>query len=735
MKTPYSSFKKGISRTITHPVTVAAVSVIWISLIFLAVVMTLNLSNIEDKLEEQLKSYADIFSADDLPIACEAQLFPFFYSADGGAVNVTDHDITDWTRLRETALNGGKLRSWKYDPSILIAELPCGLALTPVDANQITKFPRADDAELQFTGYDFKLSFARDTKGQSLYIMGRIRSSSRNMLPGQFRLRLDYADRTHQYFTLKYAGGDLIWNPWIPYHSESANNELLLDATGQYGVKFKGTWWDTDTPELKGRYFELRVDNVEMVTAFDIAAEKLDEEKRVQFRVGTHDPVPLHEETKMYQITRNLPQNIAFELFLIRGNLPPVPLARSPVHGDQTSEPRSPSLERGWLPWVDYSAEMLNLTSKLYFFVQGHEPCPTAFSPARLGTEPFLCFLEPEHDLFPYRLRAGTFLPKDKSGDRGLVLVEETPSVKYRDLKLSIFSVLLIVLLIMFLVYMNRRRKEALDRQAAALDKLRDAHSVLDQRRSELEQMNRALANYAGIFIHEGRRRLALINEKVKNILALANLQGSEEEKTIDEHFDSVTARLLQSTKVFHYREIVRRKIARHGHEPFYLIESIEGILEDYGPEIQFQWTLEGRKGTELSATGLDDPKKDDSPDFYFVQAMENIIVNAVRYHIRGTPITISLETEHADAIIRVSNLGPTVPEDKLASVFEFGTRFSGAGRQPAEAEEPTGAGRGHFGVGLFITKQVIEGYQGTCRMENDPDGTGVIVTVRVPCS
>ena len=722
-----------MSRAVTHPVAIAAVNAVWISLLFLVVVVAMTLSNIEEKMKEQLESYVEVFSTNDPPIACQAQLFPFFYSADGGAVNVTDHDDTDWDSLREAAERDGELQPSPYDPSTLIAGLPCGVAHTPIAANQVTPHPRAKNVDLQLTGYDFKLRLARDPEGKSLYILGHIGSPRQEIMPGQLRLRLDYADLTHQYFILESASGNMRWKPEISYYSGSTDGEMLLEATGRHGVEFEGTWWDSGTPERKETKFEIRLDNVKEVTAFDIAAEKLDEANRVQFWAGPRYPVPLHEELEMYQLTRNLPRNVDYELYVIPDNRPPVLLTKSRVLGGQAAEVRSPSRVGGWLQWFEHSAQVLSLASRLVFYVNGYEPCPIGLSEASPETETCFLSLDPGRDLFPFRLRRGAFVEVDRSDDEGLVFVEETPYVREQDLVVAAFSVALIVLLIMFLAYMNRRRKEALDRRSRALDALTGAHKELDQRRSELEQMNRALANYAGIFIHEGRTRLVRINELVKNVLGIANLKGSTQEKALDKLFVELTARLRQSIRVFHYREIVREKIATNGDRRFFLIESVEGIMDDYD-DITFDHPFEGRTGPGLSATGLDDPKKDDSPDLYFVQAMENVIANAVRYRTRGSKITISLETEDKDVIIRVSNQGPTVPEDKLDSVFEFGMRVSGAGRRPVETEEDEGAGHTHFGVGLFITRQIIEGYQGACRMENKPNGTGVIVTLRVPC-
>lgn len=733
MQTACNSIKKAVSRIVSHQATVAALSAVGLSVIFFVVVVALILSSTEYKLEEHLDSYADIFSTDALPTNCHARYFPFFYSADGGAVSVTDHDITDWEELHTAAVRENKLTPAEYPPIYFaerayFAERPCGYAFTPIDANRIVRLARSDDANVQLPRHTFELRFAQDKSDGTLYIMGHIMSSGRDMFADQFRLHLHYADRRSQSFTLDRKDGHL---QWTPTNKESDDNQMLFRVAGRHGVEFSGTWWDTDSHERRNRYFEIRLDNIEMVMAIEFASEKLDERFRPQIRVGVLNPIPLNEELRTYQITKHLPRNSAYELFLIRKDKLPVSLAR-PL------DPRDPdTLHQGDVaPWTDYMTRVLRMASGLYFFVVGHEPCASNFATVHSRAGTCFRFVRSGQDLFPYRLSMGKLLPEDPDGNLRLVVVEETPVARYRDFMLSILSVPLPVLLIMFLAYMNRRRRDALRSRNETLDSLRLAHSELDQRRSDLEQMNRALQSYAGIFIHEGRRRLDLLRDKVSNVLASANLQGSEQEAAIDELFVSVTARLRQSTSIFQYREIVRRKIAQHGHNRFSLNEAIEGILEDYDSEIAFLSPFNDAEGPELHGTGLPDPQKDDAPNLYFVQAMDNVIANAVRHRIRGTSVTVSLELDHTEAVIRVSNKGMTVPEDKLADVFDFGTRFSGARGQSENTElRDDAASGGHFGVGLFVTKQIIDGYQGTCHMENHKDGTGVIVTLRVPCA
>ena len=732
MKTAYRAMKNRVSRALPYPVTIAALSAISISIILIFTFLTMTLSNVKEELEVNLHKYVRFFASDSRPFACELMTFPFFYNVDAEALNVEDHHIEDWSILTESSKRS-KLQTSSQDPSILYEPRPCGLARTPLDASHSTGRWRADDAKQQFTGYDFAIQFARDTIAQSLYIMGHIETSSQDMLPEQFSLRLDYADRTQQSFTLVPQDRQLVLKASFLYHFDPSSPKLSPEQEPSHGVTFTGTSWVTVTPLQADKYFEIRLDNAGMITAFDIAAEKLDDKEGVRFRAGTRAPIPLDEETHLYQLTRKMLEPVAYELYLLPKDLPPVLMSNSRVRRDQKGEVSPVSRQPGRLPRSYYLSELLSPAYKLYFLFAGIGPCSTAVTSAPPGTETCFRITGPEHNFVSYRLRMGKKFWRDRlyqnEGEvEALVFVEKALNFTHWHLVLSMSSVPFVVPLVGFLAHTNRRKNDAILAQTRTSEQLADANA-------KLEEKNRTLADAARVFAHEGRRCLDRTNALIKEVIVAADLQGSREERNIDHGFRDVRTRLLQSPDVLRLPEIVQDGIQRCGHERFSPRESINGVLEDYeGSEFHFPEPLPGNEEPTLPATALDDPQKSDSsPDHYFVQAMEKIISNAVHYHTPRTTISISLEADRKHVFIHVSNHGPTVPREKLDAVFEYGTRFTGATQKPSEVEESEDAGHAHLGIGLFITKQIVEGYNGSCRMANEPDGTGVIVTIRVP--
>jgi two-component system, OmpR family, sensor histidine kinase KdpD len=83
-----------------------------------------------------------------------------------------------------------------------------------------------------------------------------------------------------------------------------------------------------------------------------------------------------------------------------------------------------------------------------------------------------------------------------------------------------------------------------------------------------------------------------------------------------------------------------------------------------------------------------------------FQQALSNIVLNAVNYTPAGTEITIKASREADNISIIISDTGPGIKEDELPFVFDKFYRAKGS---------PPGG----IGLGLTITKGIIESHEG----------------------
>ena len=109
------------------------------------------------------------------------------------------------------------------------------------------------------------------------------------------------------------------------------------------------------------------------------------------------------------------------------------------------------------------------------------------------------------------------------------------------------------------------------------------------------------------------------------------------------------------------------------------------------------------------------------------VQVFGNLISNALSFSPEGETVRISLKEEDGIITVYVEDSGPGIPESKIETVFE---RFY--------TERPDHEDYGsHSGLGLSISKQIIDAHEGTIWAENilDKDGkrAGARFCVQLP--
>ena len=106
----------------------------------------------------------------------------------------------------------------------------------------------------------------------------------------------------------------------------------------------------------------------------------------------------------------------------------------------------------------------------------------------------------------------------------------------------------------------------------------------------------------------------------------------------------------------------------------------------------------------------------------YLKQALLNLLLNAAHALSRKAPIgeqariTLGVQTDGGHAIVRVRDNGPGIPSEQLERVFApyFTTRPGGAG------------------LGLPITKRIIEAHDGSISAKSTP-GRGATFEIRLP--
>lgn len=103
------------------------------------------------------------------------------------------------------------------------------------------------------------------------------------------------------------------------------------------------------------------------------------------------------------------------------------------------------------------------------------------------------------------------------------------------------------------------------------------------------------------------------------------------------------------------------------------------------------------------------------------VQVFRNLLGNALSFSPAHGKVWVRARMVGAMAEVAIEDEGPGIPEQKLESIFE---RFY--------SERPRGERFGqHSGLGLSISKQIVEGLRGTITAENRRDTAGAISGAR----
>jgi two-component system, OmpR family, sensor histidine kinase ChvG len=159
-------------------------------------------------------------------------------------------------------------------------------------------------------------------------------------------------------------------------------------------------------------------------------------------------------------------------------------------------------------------------------------------------------------------------------------------------------------------------------------------------------------------------------------------------------------------------------ELSRSELEPVDLESLINGVVESYGrgndtKKVKIQ-TLIMREN--MTVLGLPDR---------LGQVMRNLIDNAWSFSEQGAAIKVDVSEEGGVVVVEISDDGPGIPANKLEAIFN---RFY------SERPKEEIFGR-HSGLGLSISRQIVEAHGGTLTARNKEinEGKGAIFRMELP--
>ena len=126
-------------------------------------------------------------------------------------------------------------------------------------------------------------------------------------------------------------------------------------------------------------------------------------------------------------------------------------------------------------------------------------------------------------------------------------------------------------------------------------------------------------------------------------------------------------------------------------------------------------------KITEFVYRGEQNPVYAKVSDYRIEQLLDKIVDNAIDFHRTNSPIKVQLDRGREFLHITVANRGPLLPLELQNSLFDSMVSQRGPHSQL------------HFGLGLYVVRQIAEYHGGSVQANNLADGSGVVFTVQLP--
>lgn len=146
--------------------------------------------------------------------------------------------------------------------------------------------------------------------------------------------------------------------------------------------------------------------------------------------------------------------------------------------------------------------------------------------------------------------------------------------------------------------------------------------------------------------------------------------------------------------------------------------KSKAGLVFEVAP---VQWPTGDQPGVNAAAG----PFRISGVESRLVQVLQNLLANAFSFSPPGSRIVVRIDRTHEEngdwVVASVEDEGPGIPKNSTQRIFD---RFY--------SERPEGEQFGtHSGLGLSISRQIVEAHGGTIRAENRTDAKGKVIGAR----
>jgi signal transduction histidine kinase len=243
-------------------------------------------------------------------------------------------------------------------------------------------------------------------------------------------------------------------------------------------------------------------------------------------------------------------------------------------------------------------------------------------------------------------------------------------------------------------------------------EQLKEKESILEKANEQLKNQEKMQKEFIDIAAHE-------LRTPVQPILGLSEVLQSkeqdEEKRTLLEIILRNAKRLQRLTQDILDISRIESQSLKLNKEKFNINDLISNVVQDYRNSIE----------KDHNITLIYEPKMDINffveADWYRItQVISNLLNNAIKFTKEGT-ISVTLERKkeynQQEVLVSVKDSGTGIHSDILTRLF---SKFA------SDAEKGTG-------LGLFISKSIVEAHGGRIWGENNIDGKGATFSFTLP--
>lgn len=243
-------------------------------------------------------------------------------------------------------------------------------------------------------------------------------------------------------------------------------------------------------------------------------------------------------------------------------------------------------------------------------------------------------------------------------------------------------------------------------------DELGDLSGALRDMTEALWQRLDAIEGFAADVAHEIKNPLTSLRSAVETV---ARVEDPEQQKRLMSIILDDVQRLDRLISDISDASRIDAELSRAESEPVDITAMLDALTEIHkaaADDLGLRIELDVARHQQLIVQGLEGR---------LGQVFRNLISNAITFSPPGGLIRLSARRDGPQVVIAISDEGPGLPEGKLEAVFD---RFY--------SERPRAEKFGtHSGLGLSISKQIIEAHDGTIHAENRLDDEGRVLGAR----